>query len=97
MSFILEEFSPLWGEWYIKESIREDTDGIVYRIIKKSETKTEISSVKHIFVEKEKVSLVKEEKESFPKTSPLYRNSVDELVQKIIFCEKLKKYPHILT
>lgn len=49
-------FSPLWGEWQIKEAIGKGTTGTVYRALREEYGKTYVSAIKHIQIPPENVT-----------------------------------------
>ena len=46
----ISSFSPLWGEWYIKDLLGEGSFGAVYRAEKNAYGNTYVSAVKHITI-----------------------------------------------
>ena len=46
-------FSPLWGEWHIKELIGRGTFGAVYKAEKEEYGNTYTSAIKHISIPSE--------------------------------------------
>ena len=94
-------FSPLWGEWYLKELIGKGTFGAVYRAEKTEYGNTYTSAVKHIAVSKDNInteSLIAEG--IIPDESALgaYYDSVrDRMISEINFCYALRGNTNIVS
>ncbi len=94
-------FSPLWGEWYIRELIGKGTFGAVYRAEKTEYGNTYISAVKHISIPDDNVSadtLISEGLVPDEKSVPLYYDTVrDKIIAEINFCYALRGNTNIVS
>jgi|GEM_PF-5116098 len=94
-------FSPLWGEWYLKELIGKGTFGAVYLAEKTEYGNTYVSAVKHISVSKENVNteaLIAEGIIPDESALPAYFDSVrDRMISEINFCYALRGNTNIVS
>ena len=94
-------FSPLWGEWHIKELIGKGSFGAVYRAEKTEYGNTYTSAVKHISIPGENVnaeSLIADGLVPDEKSVPLYYDTVrDSIITEINFCYTLRGNTNIVS
>lgn len=94
-------FSPLWGEWHIKELIGKGTFGAVYRAEKTEYGNTYTSAVKHISIPNDNVnaeSLIADGLVPDEKSVPLYYDAVrDSMITEINFCYTLRGNTNIVS
>ena len=50
MNSTVQQFSPLWGNWYLRERIGKGSYGSVYRAVKEEYGNIYESAVKHISI-----------------------------------------------
>lgn len=95
------DFSPLWGEWYLKELLGKGTYGAVYRAEKTEYDNTYIAAVKHITIPGENMSpqtLIDEGIVSDEKSVSLYYDTIrNEIIKEINFCYTLKGHTNIVS
>lgn len=95
------DFSPLWGEWYIKELLGKGTYGAVYRAEKTEYDNTYIAAIKHITIPGENMSpqtLIDEGIVSDEKSVSLYYDTIrNEIIKEINFCYTLKGHTNIVS
>ncbi len=100
MSDIME-FSPLWGEWHIKELIGKGTFGAVYRAEKTEYGNTYTSAVKHISIPNDHMSaesLIAEGLVPNEQAVPLYYDTLrDSMITEINFCYTLRGNTNIVS
>ncbi len=94
-------FSPLWGEWYIKDLIGEGSFSSVYRIEKKEYGSTYVSAVKHISVPEKNLThekLIEDGVVSDMYALPAFYDNVrDQLINEIKFCYALRGHTNIVS
>ena len=94
-------FSPLWGEWYIKDLIGKGTFGAVYRAEKNEYGNTYTSAVKHISIPNESMNaetLISEGVVSDEKSVLVYYDAVrDKMINEINFCYALRGNTNIVS
>ena len=97
----ISSFSPLWGEWYIKELIGKGTFGAVYRAEKTEYGNTYTSAVKHISIPNDSVnaeSLISEGVVSDEGSVIKYFDAVrDKMISEINFCYALRGNTNIVS
>lgn len=94
-------FSPLWGEWYIKELIGKGTFGAVYKAEKNEYGNTYTSAVKHISIPNDSMNaeaLITEGVVSDEKSVLVYYDAVrDKMIKEINFCYALRGNTNIVS
>lgn len=94
-------FSPLWGEWYIKELIGKGSFGAVYKAEKTEYGNTYVSAIKHISIPPENVtkeSLAAEGISTDERTLHLYCDTLrDQIINEINFCYTLRGNTNIVS
>ncbi|MBQ9460677.1 MAG: leucine-rich repeat protein [Clostridia bacterium] len=97
----ISSFSPLWGEWYVKELIGKGTFGAVYRAEKTEYGNTYTSAVKHISIPNDSVnaeSLISEGVVSDEASVKKYFDAVrDKMISEINFCYALRGNTNIVS
>ncbi len=97
----ISSFSPLWGEWYIRELIGKGTFGAVYRAEKTEYGNTYTSAVKHISIPNDSVnaeSLISEGVVSDERSVIRYYDAVrDKMISEINFCYALRGNTNIVS
>ncbi len=97
----ISSFSPLWGEWYVKELIGKGTFGAVYRAEKTEYGNTYTSAVKHISIPNDSVnaeSLISEGIVSDEASVIKYYDTVrDKMISEINFCYALRGNTNIVS
>ena len=97
----ISSFSPLWGEWYVKELIGKGTFGAVYRAEKTEYGNTYTSAVKHISIPNDSVnaeSLISEGVVSDESSVVRYYDAVrDKMISEINFCYALRGNTNIVS
>lgn len=93
MSDIMK-FSPLWGEWNIKEVVGKGTNGTVYRALREEYGQTYVSAIKHIQIPPENttgIDLVAEGVVASEAELPQYYDRVrDKLLNEITTMYELR-------
>lgn len=94
-------FSPLWGEWHIKDLIGKGSFGAVYKAEKTEYGNTYTSAVKHISIPNESMnaeSLISEGVVSDEKSVLVYYDAVrDKMIKEINFCYALRGNTNIVS
>ncbi len=94
-------FSPLWGEWHIKDLIGKGTFGAVYRAEKTEYGNTYTSAVKHISIPHDNVnpeSLIADGLVPDEKSVPLYYDALrNQMITEINFCYTLRGNTNIVS
>jgi|GEM_PF-6412446 len=94
-------FSPLWGEWELKELIGKGTFGAVYRAEKTEYGNTYVSAVKHISIPPESMTkemLVSEGIAADDRTIGIYCDTLrDQIIKEINFCYTLRGNTNIVS
>ena len=94
-------FSPLWGEWHIKELVGKGTFGAVYRAEKTEYGNTYTSAIKHLSIPPQNMTkemLVSEGIATDDKTLSLYCDNLrDRIINEINFCYTLRGNTNIVS
>lgn len=94
-------FSPLWGEWEIKDLIGEGTFGAVYRAEKNEYGNTYVSAIKHISIPDKGFtveSLISEGYASDAGSAKQYFDTLrDHIISEINFCYTLRGNSNIVS
>ena len=94
-------FSPLWGEWYIKELIGHGSFGAVYKAEKTEYGNTYVSAVKHLSIppaNMTKTSLAAEGIATDEHSWQMYCDTLrDQIIREINFCYTLRGNTNIVA
>ncbi len=94
-------FSPLWGEWHIKELVGKGTFGAVYKAEKEEYGETYTSAIKHISIPPENMTremMIAEGVGTSEKTISLYCDTLrNQIINEIKFCYKLRGNTNIVS
>ncbi len=94
-------FSPLWGEWHIKDLIGKGTFGAVYKAEKSEYGNTYTSAVKHISIPNDSINteaLISEGVVSDEKSLGAYYDALrDRMIKEINFCYELRGNTNIVA
>ena len=96
-----ETFSPLWGEWYLKEMIGQGTFGAVYKAEKTEYGNTYVSAIKHLSIPPKnvnKASLAAEGIATDERSLHQYCDTMrDQIIREINFCYSLRGNTNIVA
>ena len=94
-------FSPLWGEWHIKELVGKGSFGAVYKAEKTEYGNTYTSAIKHLSIPPQNVTkdmLVAEGIATDDRTLSLYCDNLrDRIINEINFCYTLRGNTNIVS
>ncbi len=98
---IQQRFSPLWGNWYLKEKIGKGSYGSVYKAVKQEYNNTYVSAVKHISIPQEGVHAQDIIAEGYASNlDTVYRHYDDlrdKMVKEIDVCYQLRGHTNIVS
>ncbi len=100
MSDIMD-FSPLWGEWHIKEQLGKGSFGSVYKAEKEEYGNTYVSAIKHLSIPSENMNedslladgLISDRKQ----VKPFYDNLRNQMINEINMCYALRGNTNIVS
>ncbi len=94
-------FSPLWGEWHIRELVGRGSFGAVYKAEKTEYGNTYTSAIKHLSIPPQNMTkemLVSEGIATDDKTLSLYCDTLrDRMINEINFCYTLRGNTNIVS
>lgn len=94
-------FSPLWGEWYIKDLIGHGSFGAVYKAEKTEYGNTYVSAIKHLSIPPDnmtKASLAAEGMATDNHSLQMYCDTMrDQIIREINFCYTLRGNTNIVA
>lgn len=94
-------FSPLWGEWYIKQLIGKGSFGAVYKAEKNEYGNLYYSAIKHISIPPENVTketLIEDGIATDERTYSIYCDKLrDQIIKEINFCYTLRGNTNIVS
>ena len=101
MSNDIQDFSPLWGNWYLKEKIGKGSYGSVYKAVKQEYNNTYVSAVKHISIPQEGIHAQDIIAEGYATNlDTVYRHYDDlrdKMVKEIDVCYQLRGHTNIVS
>ncbi len=97
----VSNFSPLWGEWYLKDRLGKGAFGAVYRAVKTEYGNTYISAIKHLPIPPGDISVkelisegIIQNESSLPKYYDYIR---DKIINEINMCYTLRGHTNIVS
>ncbi len=101
MNSTVQQFSPLWGNWYLQERIGKGSYGSVYRAVKEEYGNIYESAVKHISIPQKGVRAEDIVRKGYVQNLDMvyryYDDLRDKMVKEINFCYELRGHTNIVS